>query len=65
MSGAAALNKDVANGFYELGIETVQGYGLTETSPVISVNRFEEHSRRFGTIGTVIKDVDVKLGNDG
>ena len=65
VTGSAACQVKLLRLFTAAKIVVMEGYGLTETSPVISVNRFEEHSRRFGTIGTVIKDVDVKLGNDG
>jgi long-chain acyl-CoA synthetase len=43
----------------------MEGYGLTETSPVISVNRFDAGGRRFGTVGKVIRNVTVKLAEDG
>jgi long-chain acyl-CoA synthetase len=43
----------------------MEGYGLTETSPVISVNRYESYGRRFGTVGNVIRNVEVKLAEDG
>jgi long-chain acyl-CoA synthetase len=46
-------------------IVIMEGYGLTETSPVISVNRYDEKNRRFGTIGPVIKNVEVRLAEDG
>jgi len=65
VTGSAACQVKLLRLFTAAKIVVMEGYGLTETSPVISVNRFEEHSRRFGTIGTVIKDVDVKLGDDG
>jgi long-chain acyl-CoA synthetase len=46
-------------------ITIMEGYGLTETSPVISVNRYPEKDRCFGTVGPIIKNVEVKLAEDG
>jgi long-chain acyl-CoA synthetase len=43
----------------------MEGYGLTETSPVIAVNRFNEEGRMFGTVGPLIDNVEVKLAEDG
>src|SRR6185312_16080250 len=46
-------------------IPIMEGYGLTETSPVISVNRFQEEGRMFGTVGPLINNVEVKIAEDG
>ena len=46
-------------------IPIMEGYGLTETSPVISVNRFDIEDRKFGTVGPVINNVEVKIAEDG
>lgn len=59
VSGAAALDKDVEQGFRNWGINLCQGYGLTETSPVIGVETNTEF--RVGSIGKALPNVEVKL----
>ena len=61
ISGAAALPPEVAQGFERLGMVILQGYGLTETSPVVSVNRFG--SPKHDSVGPVISGVEVKVLN--
>jgi len=63
LSGGAALSKEVGEFFYKIGIPVLQGYGLTETSPVISVNTFEDS--KIGSVGKPIPGVKVKIGEDG
>jgi long-chain acyl-CoA synthetase len=65
VTGAAACQVRLLRVFTAANIVIMEGYGLTETSPVISVNRYEEKNRCFGTIGPVIKGVEVKLAEDG
>ncbi len=65
VTGAAACQVRLLRVFTAAKIVIMEGYGLTETSPVISVNRFDSDNRRFGTIGPVIKGVEVKLAEDG
>jgi long-chain acyl-CoA synthetase len=60
-SGAAALQPRLARIFSAGNIIVIEGYGLTETSPVISANRIEEENREFGTVGPVISGVEVKI----
>lgn len=60
--GGAALGPQVAKTFIGLGLPIVQGYGLTETSPVVSVNRLEDNDP--ATVGTPLRDVEVRTGPD-
>ena len=59
ISGAASLDKEVAKAFNEMGIELVQGYGLTETSPVITVEN--DKYVKYGSVGFPLIDVEVKI----
>lgn len=65
VTGSAACQERLARIFSAAGIVIMEGYGLTETSPVISVNRFESENRRIGSIGTLIENVEVKIAEDG
>jgi long-chain acyl-CoA synthetase len=65
VTGAAACQVRLLKVFTAAKITIMEGYGLTETSPVISVNQFDPKGRRFGTVGKVIKNVEVKLAEDG
>ena len=65
VTGAAACQVRLLKVFTAAKITIMEGYGLTETSPVISVNHFDAAGRRFGTVGKVIKNVEVKLAEDG
>ncbi len=63
--GGAACPPKLAKLFTAAGIPIMEGYGLTESSPVITVNRFDKKDRRIGTIGPAIKNVAVKIAEDG
>ncbi len=61
VNGAAAINKDVEKGFNDLGILMVQGYGLTECSPVLSAENYKY--RRYGSIGFPMPGIDIEIAN--
>ncbi len=65
VSGGAACQVRLIRIFTAARIPVMEGYGLTETSPVISVNRYEVEGRKFGTVGPVIEGVEVKIAEDG
>ena len=61
VSGAAAINKQVAEDFNSFGITTIQGYGLTETSPVLCGENVK--NIRYGSVGLPLYNVDIKIDN--
>jgi long-chain acyl-CoA synthetase len=63
VAGGAKLSAEIGQFFYAAGIKIVEGYGLTETSPVISCNRLEK--MRFGTVGPPICNVEVEISEEG
>lgn len=65
VSGGAALQPRLARVFCCAGIKIQEGYGLTETSPVIAVNHGEFPLLRFGTVGPLLDNVQVKIAEDG
>src|SRR5580658_6243989 len=65
VSGGAACQVRLIRIFTAARVPIMEGYGLTETSPVISVNRKEPEDRGFGTVGPIIPDIEVRFAEDG
>ncbi|MEK9530466.1 MAG: AMP-binding protein [Flavobacteriaceae bacterium] len=64
-SGSAALQPRLARVFTAAGMTVAEGYGLTETSPVVSVNDIRNHKMRIGSVGQLLDGVEVKIADDG
>jgi long-chain acyl-CoA synthetase len=64
-SGSAALQPRLARVYNAAGIPVMEGYGLTETSPVVSVNDMRKNGFRIGTVGKLLADTEVKIAADG
>jgi long-chain acyl-CoA synthetase len=65
VSGSAALQPRLARVFGAAGMRVMEGYGLTETSPVVSVGMYDDAHYKVGTVGKPIPNVDVKIAEDG
>ena len=65
VSGGAPLHPLLARVFWAAGIQVIEGYGLTETSPVVAVGTFEPAGVKFGTVGRILPNVEVKILEDG
>jgi len=62
VSGGSAIQPHIASFFSAIGMPVFEGYGLSETSPVITVHQRVKHGRQFGTVGLPLEGVEVKLG---
>ncbi|WP_298367382.1 AMP-dependent synthetase/ligase [uncultured Lutibacter sp.] len=65
VSGSAALQPRLAKVFAAAGMPVMEGYGLTETSPVVAVNMLKDNLLKVGTVGKAIGNVEVKIADDG
>ena len=63
VTGAAPIAKEILEFFFACGVPILEGYGMTETSTVATVNNLEEH--RFGSVGKALPGVEVKIAGDG
>jgi long-chain acyl-CoA synthetase len=63
VSGGAALSRELGEFFEAVGITIIEGYGLTETSPVLTANRVDDY--KFGTVGKPMPGVEIKIAEDG
>ncbi len=61
--GAASLRPAIGRLFSAAGIYIVEGYGMTEASPLICMNRFEPGLNRFGTVGLPLTGIEVRIDN--
>ncbi|MBR0055125.1 MAG: long-chain fatty acid--CoA ligase [Bacteroidales bacterium] len=65
VSGGAAIQPRLARIFWAAEMPVLEGYGLTETSPVIAVSNFFENGLKFGTVGPVLPGIEAKIAEDG
>ena len=63
ISGGAPLGRELADWYAQIGIRIHEGYGLTETSPVIAVNTPQAH--KIGTVGKPLSNIEVRIAEDG
>jgi long-chain acyl-CoA synthetase len=65
VSGSAALQPRLTRVFCAAGMSIMEGYGLTETSPVVTVNKYKDNLFKIGSVGTAIEGVEIKIAEDG
>ncbi|WP_272149575.1 AMP-dependent synthetase/ligase [Tenacibaculum aiptasiae] len=65
LAGSAPMQPRLIKVFTAAGIPVFEGYGMTETSPAVSVTDMRNNGFKIGTVGRIIKDVEVKIANDG